>query len=91
MTKNNTRQRNIAQKERLLVSLYCSGVKLKEIAKKIDRSYDTVRHWVRKPHIQAQIAEKTTQLVEKNDEDFIKKRDVLEKIDKLQQEKNTQN
>jgi len=61
-----------------VVSLYCSGLKPKEIAKKVGLHYGTVRKWLTFAHIKEQIAQKVSELEAKNDQDFLKKRELLE-------------
>lgn len=80
MANKRTNKSNKEQKERLLVSLYCSGVKTKEIAKKVGIHYSTARKWIVKPHIKEQIAQKTAEIEQKNEKDIIKKSENLEKL-----------
>lgn len=83
MANTGAKRNNREQKRKLCASLFVSGVKAKEIAKKVGVSYSTIRKWLSDPEIKEQIAQKTEQLEQKNEAEIIKKSDNLIRLNNI--------
>ena len=77
---NDQKRSPLIKKKDLCVSLHVSGLKRKEIAKRLGKSMPTINRWFREDHIKEQIAQKTAEIEQKNEADIIKKSEILEKL-----------